>query len=287
MRMSGWRRSLKTARAWWGSRSIFRLQAASRTAASAGCVCVPSRPQALPAGAGGHPGGGDGRPGAGEPVYQHHPEPAGGRHRGGHPGVSGALKVYVCNVMTQEGETEGYTAADHIRALFNHSCPETLRLMPGQRLPHPTFGDRRGYTREGAEPHPVRPGCLRGAGGGGHQLAPCPRWKTGWYAIIQGHLAWELMRLHAQRNIRLVEAFPPPDAEKPSGEDEEGYAVICGKGEKRAVPDAGAAPVLRTGGGLRRAALRQHLQSHGGAASLPRAPSLPPGCPGCSSGPSV
>ncbi|MBQ2830703.1 MAG: YvcK family protein [Oscillospiraceae bacterium] len=35
--------------------------------------------------------------------------------------ASRAMKVYVCNIMTQEGETEGYTAADHIRALFSHS----------------------------------------------------------------------------------------------------------------------------------------------------------------------
>ena len=33
---------------------------------------------------------------------------------------SDALKIYVCNVMTQDGETEGYTAADHISALFQH-----------------------------------------------------------------------------------------------------------------------------------------------------------------------
>lgn len=29
--------------------------------------------------------------------------------------------VYACNLMSQEGETEGYTAADHIRALRKHS----------------------------------------------------------------------------------------------------------------------------------------------------------------------
>ena len=29
--------------------------------------------------------------------------------------------VYACNLMSQEGETEGYTAADHIRALHKHS----------------------------------------------------------------------------------------------------------------------------------------------------------------------
>lgn len=32
-----------------------------------------------------------------------------------------AIKVYVLNVMTQDGETENYTASDHIRALFSHS----------------------------------------------------------------------------------------------------------------------------------------------------------------------
>lgn len=39
---------------------------------------------------------------------------------------SGAIKVYVCNVMTQPGETDGYSAADHIRALISHSHPRVL-----------------------------------------------------------------------------------------------------------------------------------------------------------------
>ena len=34
---------------------------------------------------------------------------------------SKALKVYICNVMTQPGETENYTAEDHIKAIFAHS----------------------------------------------------------------------------------------------------------------------------------------------------------------------
>lgn len=34
-----------------------------------------------------------------------------------------ALKLYVCNIMTQEGETEGYTAADHVSALLEHGAP--------------------------------------------------------------------------------------------------------------------------------------------------------------------
>lgn len=34
--------------------------------------------------------------------------------------ASGAVKVYVCNVATQRGETEGYTAGDHVAALEAH-----------------------------------------------------------------------------------------------------------------------------------------------------------------------
>jgi uncharacterized cofD-like protein len=35
--------------------------------------------------------------------------------------ASEAIKVYVCNVMTQPGESDGYSASDHVRALINHS----------------------------------------------------------------------------------------------------------------------------------------------------------------------
>jgi uncharacterized cofD-like protein len=40
--------------------------------------------------------------------------------------ASNAIKVYVCNVMTQPGETDGYKASDHIRALINHSHPRLI-----------------------------------------------------------------------------------------------------------------------------------------------------------------
>lgn len=33
-----------------------------------------------------------------------------------------AIKIYIPNMMTQPGETDGYTATDHIRAILNH-CP--------------------------------------------------------------------------------------------------------------------------------------------------------------------
>lgn len=34
--------------------------------------------------------------------------------------ASDALKIYVCNIMTQDGETEEMTAADHVEALMEH-----------------------------------------------------------------------------------------------------------------------------------------------------------------------
>ncbi len=36
-------------------------------------------------------------------------------------GQSAAYKIYVCNVMTQPGETGGFSAADHVRVLVEHS----------------------------------------------------------------------------------------------------------------------------------------------------------------------
>ena len=33
---------------------------------------------------------------------------------------SSAKKIYVCNVMTQQGETDDYTASDHVKAIYDH-----------------------------------------------------------------------------------------------------------------------------------------------------------------------
>jgi uncharacterized cofD-like protein len=40
--------------------------------------------------------------------------------------ASGAYKIYVCNVMTQPGETDGYSASDHIHALVKHSHEKVI-----------------------------------------------------------------------------------------------------------------------------------------------------------------
>lgn len=65
---------------------------------------------------------------------------------------SPALRVYVCNVMTQDGETEGLTAADHLKAVLSHSsgrklvdyCLVNSAPMPEDLLPY--------YAKENARP---------------------------------------------------------------------------------------------------------------------------------------
>lgn len=36
---------------------------------------------------------------------------------------SQAVKIYICNVMTQPGETDNYTASQHVKAIFDHVGP--------------------------------------------------------------------------------------------------------------------------------------------------------------------
>ncbi len=46
-----------------------------------------------------------------------------------------AQVFYVCNIMTQDGETEGYTAADHIEALLRHGVPDMIDLCLANNAP--------------------------------------------------------------------------------------------------------------------------------------------------------
>ncbi|HEY8391435.1 MAG TPA: uridine diphosphate-N-acetylglucosamine-binding protein YvcK [Capillibacterium sp.] len=65
--------------------------------------------------------------------------------------ASPATKVYVCNVMTQPGETDGFTAADHLRALLDHTDRNLVDYMiiNNQEVPPEA---RAAYAEEGAEP---------------------------------------------------------------------------------------------------------------------------------------
>ena len=65
--------------------------------------------------------------------------------------ASAALKIYVCNIMTQEGETEGYTAADHVAALLKHGGPGLVEFCLCNNAPVSEELLKR-YEAEGAEP---------------------------------------------------------------------------------------------------------------------------------------
>lgn len=50
---------------------------------------------------------------------------------------SDALRVYVLNVTTQDGETENYTASDHVKALFAHSGRKLFDFCIANSTPLP------------------------------------------------------------------------------------------------------------------------------------------------------
>ena len=64
---------------------------------------------------------------------------------------SRALKIYICNVMTQPGETDGYTAAMHAEAIIKHSGRGAIDFMLVNNAP---ISDelREKYAAEGIAP---------------------------------------------------------------------------------------------------------------------------------------
>ncbi len=62
-----------------------------------------------------------------------------------------AVKIYICNVMTQPGETDGYTASRHVRAIVDHVGPGLIDyvVLNGQEV---APGLQETYARQGAYP---------------------------------------------------------------------------------------------------------------------------------------
>ena len=115
---------------------------------------------------------------------------------------TGALKIYVGNVMTQEGETEGYTNADHIRAIFQHSIPGLFRLclVNSSQIPSDVAAN---YALEGAEPlHYDKAACAQL----GVELVsrPVSTVQDGRVRHDPELLAAALLELHAQRSVRIA-----------------------------------------------------------------------------------
>ena len=115
---------------------------------------------------------------------------------------SDALKIYIANVMTQEGETEGYSNSDHIRAIFQHSAPGLfhLCLVNSATIPQDVLGS---YAKEGAEP-------LRSSKAACAELGvelvsrPVSTVRNGLVRHDPELLAAALLELHAQRSVRIA-----------------------------------------------------------------------------------
>jgi uncharacterized cofD-like protein len=52
--------------------------------------------------------------------------------------LSRAVKIYVCNVMTQPGETDFYTVSDHVRAILDHTGPNFIHYVIANKEKVPT-----------------------------------------------------------------------------------------------------------------------------------------------------
>src|SRR5581483_6939422 len=50
--------------------------------------------------------------------------------------ASDAVKVYVCNVAAQRGETDGFEVDDHIRALYRHGCRGLFQYVLANSQPN-------------------------------------------------------------------------------------------------------------------------------------------------------
>ncbi len=65
--------------------------------------------------------------------------------------ASKAVKIYVCNVMTQKGETDGYKASDHLGAIVEHTAPGIVDYCIANTAKIPDSMIER-YKEEGASP---------------------------------------------------------------------------------------------------------------------------------------
>lgn len=84
-------------------------------------------------------------------------------------GVSHAIQksrakcIYIANLMTQPGETDGYSLTDHVRAIYEHSHGRLFDCVVINRTPISPAVLRR-YRREGANQVEADLGDLRGMG---------------------------------------------------------------------------------------------------------------------------
>ena len=118
-----------------------------------------------------------------------------------------ALKVCVCNVMTQDGETEGYTASDHLRALYKHSHPGIFDICLANSTPIPAQIAQK-YAQEGAEPLLYDIAACEALGV--EMISrPVAMLENGVVRHNSGHLARELMDIYQSRRRTKLHEYTP------------------------------------------------------------------------------
>jgi len=121
---------------------------------------------------------------------------------------SPAPVFYVCNIMTQPGETDGYTVGDHLQAIIDHCGRDLVDVVIAHRGPISRAARRR-YGEKGARPVVLERAAVTRMG---VQL------RSGWLAdethVVRHHperlatlLMEEFYRHHSCRRQRLVYLF--------------------------------------------------------------------------------
>ena len=110
---------------------------------------------------------------------------------------SGAEKLYISNIMTQPGETEGYTVSDHIRELFRHSSSRLFNMcLVNSAPPSPDLLAR--YAEEGSEQIRADTDSI---GKLGVEVISAPIWER-YNGLVRHHpdrLAREIMSIFRNR----------------------------------------------------------------------------------------
>ena len=78
---------------------------------------------------------------------------------------SRAVKIYICNVMTQPGETDGYTASMHVKAILDHAGRNAVDYVICNSTPVPEDLKKK-YAEAGAYPVIVDEDVLKALGVG-------------------------------------------------------------------------------------------------------------------------
>ena len=174
--------------------------------------------------------------------------------------------------MTQDGETEGMTASDHVKALLDHSGPGLVDLCLCNSAPvRPGLVER--CREEDAAPIVVDRAAIEALG----------------VEAVTRPLASETLNYARHSFARLAEAVM--ETSRSSGPTprffEKGRGTMSFSSEVKAelCPDGPLPPLLRPGGGLWSAALLQPVHRLTGAHQHRDPTPLPPGCPPCSTGP--